>query len=73
MCLAIPAQITQILEDDSVLVNIGGICKTISTALLADVAVGDYVIIHAGFALAKLDEQQAQKTLDLFAEMLEDT
>lgn len=71
MCLAIPAQITQILEDDSVLVNIGGICKTISTALLADIAVGDYVIIHAGFALAKLDEQQAQKTLDLFAEMLE--
>lgn len=70
MCLAIPAQITQRLEHDNVLVNIGGIAKVVSVAFVEDAAVGDFVIIHAGFALTKLDEQDAQKTLSLFAAML---
>lgn len=73
MCLAIPAQITQILDDNQALVNLGGISKEISIALLEQVVVGDYVIIHVGYALTRLDEHEAQKTLDLFAQMIERT
>lgn len=73
MCLALPAQITQILDDDRAIVHIGGISKEISTALLEKVTPGDYVIIHVGYALTRLDEQEAQKTLALFAQMMQDT
>ncbi|MCW8397982.1 HypC/HybG/HupF family hydrogenase formation chaperone [Legionella sp. PATHC038] len=72
MCLALPARITQILDDDKVLVNIGGITKEISTALLDKVVLGDYVIIHVGYALTRLDEHEAQTTLNLFAQMAKD-
>lgn len=72
MCLAIPAKITEILADQRALVNLGGIVKEISTALLDQVAVNDYVIIHVGYALTRLDEKEAQKTLQLFAEMMQD-
>lgn len=73
MCLALPAQITQILDDDRALINLGGITKEISVALLDEVAEGDYVIIHVGYALTRLNEQEAQKTLSLFAQMMKDT
>ncbi len=69
MCLAIPAQITQILKEQRAIVNVGGISKEISTSLLDQINVGDYVIIHVGYALTRLDEEEAQKTLNLFAEM----
>ncbi|HAU1152446.1 TPA: HypC/HybG/HupF family hydrogenase formation chaperone [Legionella pneumophila] len=72
MCLALPAQIDQILEDNKAIVNLGGITKEISTVLLDQVSKGEYVIIHAGFALTKLDEREANKTLSLFAQMLKD-
>ncbi|KTC74857.1 hydrogenase expression/formation protein HypC [Legionella birminghamensis] len=72
MCLALPAQITQLLENDRAIINIGGITKDISTVLLDEVAEGDYVIIHVGYALTRLDEQEARKTLNLFAQMLKD-
>lgn len=72
MCLALPAQITQILDDNRAIINLGGISKDISTALLDEVAEGDYVIIHVGYALTRLDEDEAKKTLDLFAQMLKD-
>ena len=72
MCLALPAQITQILEDDRAIINLGGITKDISIALVKEIRVGDYVIIHAGYALTRLDEHEAQKTLSLFAEMLKE-
>jgi hydrogenase expression/formation protein HypC len=71
MCLAIPAQIIKLLEDQRALVNLGGIEKEISTSLLADVAEGDYVILHVGYALTRLDEQEAKKTLLLFADMMQ--
>lgn len=71
MCLAMPAQIIKMLEDQRALVNLGGIEKEISTSLLADVAEGDYVILHVGYALTRLDEQEAQKTLLLFADMMQ--
>lgn len=73
MCLALPAQITQILDNDRAIINLGGITKEISTALLDEIVEGDYVIIHVGYALTRLDEQEAQKTLNLFAQMLKDT
>ena len=69
MCLAIPACVEQLLNDNNAIVNLGGVRKTISLALVDDVAVGDYVIVHVGYALQKLDEEEAARTLALFAEM----
>ena len=71
MCLAIPAQIIEILEHEQAIVDMGGVRKPISTALLDDVAVGDYVIVHVGFALSRLDPEEAVETLRLFAELAE--
>lgn len=69
MCLALPAQVTQLLPDQRAVVNLGGIEKEISLALVNEITVGDYVIIHVGYALTRLDEEEAQKTLALFAAM----
>jgi len=69
MCLAIPARVEQLLDVDSAIVNLGGVRKEISLALVEDVAVGDYVIVHTGFALQKLDPEEAAHTLALFAEI----
>ncbi len=68
MCLAIPARVEQLTADNSAIVNLGGVRKEISLALVEEVAVGDYVIVHAGYALQKLDEEEAARTLALFAE-----
>lgn len=67
MCLAIPVQVKEILDDDNCVVEISGLKKTISTALIDDVHVGDYVILHVGYALQKIDPLEAEKTLKLFA------
>jgi hydrogenase expression/formation protein HypC len=69
MCLAIPALVTEILPDDTAKVNLGGVSKAVSLALVADVQPGDYVIVHVGYALARLDPEEAAKTLALFEEM----
>lgn len=69
MCLAIPAKIVEILDNEQAIVDSGGVRKPISTALLDDVAVGDYVIVHVGYALSRLDPEEAAETLKLFAEM----
>ncbi len=71
MCLAIPALVVEILEQEQAIVDMGGVRKPISTALLDEVAVGDYVIVHVGFALNRLDPEEAAETLKLFAEMAE--
>ena len=71
MCLALPSLVTEILPNDQAKVELGGVTKTISLALVADVAVGDYVIVHVGYALTKVDPEEAEKTLALFAEMAE--
>lgn len=68
MCLAIPVQIKEIIDDETAVVEISGLKKTISTALIDDVRVGDYVILHVGYALQKIDPIEAQKTLELFAQ-----
>ena len=69
MCLAIPARVEELLPPDQAIVNLGGVRKDISLALVDDVAVGDYVIVHVGYALQKLDPEEAERTLELFAEM----
>jgi hydrogenase expression/formation protein HypC len=69
MCLAIPARVIEIDAANQAIVDLGGVRKEISLALVDDVAVGDYVIVHVGFALQRLDVEEAEKTLALFAEM----
>ena len=68
MCLAIPARVVEIQENDLAIVDLGGVRKDISLALVEDVAVGDYVIVHVGYALTRLDAGEAEKTLALMAE-----
>ncbi len=69
MCLAIPARVVDMPDAETAVVDLGGVKKAISLALVEDVAVGDYVIVHVGFALNKLNPEEAEKTLALFAEM----
>jgi hydrogenase expression/formation protein HypC len=69
MCLALPALVTELLPDDNAKVNLGGVLKEVSLALVSDVAVGDYVIVHVGYALSVVDADEAEKTLALFAEL----
>jgi hydrogenase expression/formation protein HypC len=69
MCLAIPARVEQLTTPGNAIVNLGGVRKEISLALVEDTAVGDYVIVHVGYALQKLDEAEAERTLAAFAEM----
>jgi hydrogenase expression/formation protein HypC len=68
MCLAIPARVVGLPESGIALVDVGGVQKRISLALVEDVACGDYVIVHVGYALTKLDPDEAQRTLETFAE-----
>jgi len=73
VCLAIPGKIIKIDEmDDSATIDYGDGTKRMINISLVDVKIGDYVLVHAGFAIEKLDEVEAQKTLDLFREMLSD-
>ena len=69
MCLAVPARIEQLIGDNHAIVNLGGIRREVSLALVENVVVDDYVIIHVGFALQKLDQEEAEQTLVLFAEI----
>jgi len=68
MCLAIPAKVIAI-EDDMAVVELGGVTRRASLMLVPETKVGDYVLLHAGFAIQRLDEEEAQETLRLFAEM----
>lgn len=67
MCLALPVKVIELGAGDTAIVDLGGVRKEISLALLDDVNVGDYVILHVGYALSKLDPDEAAKTLALFA------
>ena len=69
MCLAIPAQVIELRDGDNAVVDLAGVKKEISLSLVEEVAVGDYVIVHVGYALNKLDPEEAEKTLKLFAEI----
>ena len=69
MCLAIPAKVVQKLESDQALVEVGGVRSQISLMLVEGVTVGDYVIVHVGFAIARLNAEEAAKSLALFDEI----
>jgi len=67
MCLAIPSKITQI-ENNMAVIDVDGVRRECSLLLVEDAQVGDYVIVHAGFAISKLDETAALETLALLKE-----
>lgn len=69
MCLAIPALVVELLPDDMARIELDGVRKEISLSLVDGVKVGDYVIVHVGYALQLLDPEEAALTLALFAEL----
>jgi len=73
MCLALPARIVALLDADNAIVDLGGVRKQISIALVPEAEVGTYVIVHVGHAIGILDEAEAQATLALFAELARST
>ena len=70
MCLAIPGKVISI-DGNTAMVDYGGVRKKASLLVLPDVKVGDMIMVHAGFAIAKVSEQEARETIDAF-EMLDE-
>ncbi len=70
MCLAIPAKVLEI-EKNVAKVDVGGLSRDVSIDLCPDISVGEYVLIHTGFAIEKVDEKEAEETLDLLRKMAE--
>ena len=68
MCLALPARVVELLEPDAALIDVDGVRKRISLALVEGVVPGDYVVVHVGYALTRLDPAEAARTLALFAQ-----
>ena len=72
MCLSIPSKIVEIDEDNMATVDTMGIKRQVSLDLMLDeVGIGDYILIHVGFAMNKIDEAEALQSLELYQEMLE--
>jgi hydrogenase expression/formation protein HypC len=69
MCLAIPALVTELLPDQMARISLDGVSKVISIMLVDNVVPGDYVIVHVGHALARIDPAEAEHTLAMLAEM----
>ncbi len=69
MCLAVPVRVVALLGAQWVETEVGGIRSRVSSALIDEVALGDYLIVHAGFAITRLDVEEAEKTLALFDEI----
>ena len=69
MCLAVPVRVVELLDDEWVETEVGGVRSRVSVALIEGVAAGDYLIVHAGFAITRLDVEEAEKTLALFEEI----
>jgi hydrogenase expression/formation protein HypC len=63
MCLAVPAKVESLLEEEKAVVDLGGVRQTVSVALLPEAKPGDYVVVHVGFALSVLDEEEARQSL----------
>lgn len=70
MCLAVPARVVEI-RDEVAIVDFGGVKREARLDLLPDVRVGDYVIVHTGFAIEKLDEKQALESLKAWEEIMQ--
>ena len=71
MCLALPARVVELRDGDLAVVDLGGVRKEISVALTPEAQVGSYVIVHVGHAIGMVDEDEAARTLALFAELAE--
>jgi hydrogenase expression/formation protein HypC len=75
MCLAIPGKIESIIESEPLTrkgrVNFGGIVKEVYLAYVPEAEIGDYVIVHVGFAISKINEQEAQRTLNYLDQLEE--
>ncbi len=70
MCLAIPAKVVEIINDNTILVDFGGVKREVKSTLLEDkIKLDDYVLVHIGFAMAIVDEEDALETLRLLAEI----
>ena len=72
MCLAIPGRVEEVSTDGDIRmgrVNFGGVVKRVCLDYVPDIAVGDYAIVHVGFAISKIDEESAQQTLALFHQL----
>jgi hydrogenase expression/formation protein HypC len=69
MCLALPALVVALQDNDMATIDLGGVRKRISIALVPEARVGDYVIVHVGYAIGLLDTEEAEATLKLFAEL----
>ncbi len=69
MCLGIPVKIIEIKDEEMAVAEAGGVKREISLQVLKDIKEGDYVLLHAGFAIQKIDEKEAEETLGLLREM----
>ena len=70
MCLAVPMKVTEIV-DSTAICEVDGVRREGSLMMLDDVVVGDYVLLHAGFAIEKIDPDEAKNTLEIFREVLD--
>ena len=71
MCLALPARVVALKDGELATIDLGGVRKDVSIALVPDAQPGDYVIVHVGHAIGKVDPDEAARTLALFAELAE--
>jgi len=72
MCLAVPGRVEQLYEADGIRMaklNFGGVVKEVCLVYLPDISVGEYAIVHVGFAISRIDEASAEATLQTFAEL----
>lgn len=69
MCLAIPARVVEVRPNQQALIDLAGVRKEISIALVEPVEAGEYVIVHVGYAIGKIDAEEAARTLEMFAEL----
>ncbi|MBT4761763.1 MAG: HypC/HybG/HupF family hydrogenase formation chaperone [Bdellovibrionaceae bacterium] len=71
MCLAVPAKIYELHESEMATIELSGLKKKISIALVPEVKIGDYVVVHVGYALSVMDEEEANLTLKSLEKMNE--
>ncbi|MBW2062449.1 MAG: HypC/HybG/HupF family hydrogenase formation chaperone [Deltaproteobacteria bacterium] len=71
MCLAVPTRVVEIDQNGMITTDTGGVRKKVSSVLIEDARVNDWVIVHAGFAIQKLDQKEAMEALKLLWEMIE--
>lgn len=69
MCLAIPARVVELLPGLRAVVDLGGVRKEVGIDLVSDAQLDDYVIVHVGYAIGKIDSEEAKLTMALFAEL----